>query len=138
MIDAGRLLSRGIWTWPPAVQVIATYGIVLLPAGHGVLPAGCILFLGLERLPLPTWTGWLGVVAVGATLIPPGARRARWLVPIGLAFLLASCLEILRLSEERAVTLASAVPFLVCSGLLLFRTRRRPVAGPPKAGESVP
>lgn len=137
MNDAVRILTRGVWTWPPALQVIGTFGIVLLPAGHGVLPAGAILFLGLERLPLPAWTGWLGIAAVGATLIPPGARQARRLAPIGLAFLLVSCLEILRLSEAAIVTLASMVPFLACSGLLLSRTLRRPVVSPPGAGGSV-
>jgi len=131
--------------FPTPLAVIATYGMVTIGAGHGALPAGLLLigaltrFSGLKGFLLEAVVaGWLGVAILAPTLIPAIARRAKLLPPVGVAFLLFSVIGIVSESEAMPLTLATAVPFLVVSGVTLFRTWRRPAPDPRPGSDLVP
>lgn len=114
------LFFGGIWTLPPVLRVVLAYGIVLLPAGHGVAPAGLLLLWGFQHFLLVAVLGWAGILALVATLVPPLARRARWLGLAGVVLLASSAACILPLSEEPIVTAASALPFAAFAARFLY------------------
>lgn len=129
--------------FPMALPVLATYGIVILGAGHGALPAGLLLVFGLTKISgmngelLQTLVaGWLGVALLAPTLIPAIARRTQLLPTVGVVCLLLSVIGLASYSEVMPITLATAVPFLVVSSLTLVRIWKRPAPAPRQDGDS--
>jgi hypothetical protein len=95
------------------VGLLLAYAIVTIGAGHGILPAGLMLLVGLGA---PSWlppvvTGWLGVLAAVASCFLANRPAYLAMFAVAVVSLTISLVTFIPYSEGVEFTLFTALPF---------------------------
>jgi hypothetical protein len=98
-----------------AFGLLLSFSLLTIGAGHGMLPAGLMLFTGLSTAPLapPVVLGWIGVIAAVASCFI--ANCAAYLAVFGIAVAaLCACVAVyVQYSETVEGSLVTAIPFAI-------------------------
>lgn len=100
-------------SWLLSILTIATYLCWFVAAGHGAIPMGLLLFLGLfgwEGWIIPVLFGWAGIIVI---IVGKFLDRVEPII-LGIIFISISWLLILWLSEEILANICTSIPFLIC------------------------
>jgi hypothetical protein len=109
--------------WVFAAALVATFGICLIAAGHGVAPIAFIMVFGWEAWLAPVAAGWLGIAVLLLGLMR-ARRSGHGVLYMGAALMLVSWTLFVTRSEFIAATLVYSAPFLGTLGFWLVHTAR--------------
>ena len=99
-----------------AIILTASFAIVIVFAGHGVVPVGLLLVGGsFSAWGFPMTLGWGGVLLTLTALFCSQTRLHCLLAACGLACIVASWALFFGASEASGLTLVTSIPFLVLS-----------------------
>ena len=104
------------------IALVLSYVGVIVVAGHGLGPVALILVAGRAPEYIPIMVlGWAGILALLAAIVRSRDGSARRLLVLAAGLLGLSWLGVVWVSQLRAFTLATSVPFLVLAGWVLAR-----------------